>query len=49
MWWDGSKIQFGTLPDFFHQADREAKQAELEKIKQMEEKNNNINTEKKSE
>ncbi|MDI9575009.1 MAG: hypothetical protein QM292_01060 [Bacteroidota bacterium] len=49
MWWDGNKIQFGTLPDFFHQADREAKQAELEKIKQMEEKNNNINTEKKSE
>jgi hypothetical protein len=49
MWWDGNKIQFGTLPDFFHQADREAKQAELEKMKQMEEKNNNINTEKKSE
>jgi len=49
MWWDGNKIQFGTLPDFFHQADREAKQAELEKMKQMEEKNNNINTEKKLE
>ena len=49
MWWDGNKIQFGTLPDFFHQADREAKQAELEKMKQMEEKNNNINTEQKLE
>jgi hypothetical protein len=36
MWWDGNKIHFGTLPDFFHQADREAKQAELEKMKQME-------------
>jgi hypothetical protein len=36
MWWDGNKIQFGTLPDFFHQADREAKQAELEKMKLME-------------
>ena len=36
MWWDGNKIQFGTLPDFFHKADREAKQAELEKMKQME-------------
>ncbi|MDI6833570.1 MAG: hypothetical protein QMD02_06995 [Bacteroidales bacterium] len=47
MWWDGNKIQFGTLPDFFHQADREAKQAELEKMKLMEEKNNNFNTEKK--
>jgi len=47
MWWNGNKIQFGTLPDFFHQADREAKQAELEKMKLMEEKNNNINTEKK--
>lgn len=49
MWWDGNKIQFGTLPDFFYKADREAKQAELEKIKQMEEKNNNINTKKKLE
>lgn len=49
MWWDGNKIQFGTLPDFFYKADREAKQAELEKMKQMEEKNNNINTEKKLE
>jgi len=49
MWWDGNKIQFGTLPDFFYKADREAKQAELEKMKQIEEKNNNINTEKKLE
>ncbi len=49
MWWDGSKIQFGKLPEFFQQADREAKQAELEKMKQLEENNNiKIDTEKKS-